>query len=140
MEFLYRNDIDTHEIQQCPPLDAQPVSLLAWRWTFEPYTANCFSPLGKVNPKRILSPTITDKCSCWGLSMYSTQDKAESVFSEIEKNFKKARQTIGTHVSKGNLEPEDGVITEIEDNGHFDFHPYTGVDIKLKFEVVRCIP
>lgn len=140
MEFLYKKDIDAYKIEQCPPSDAKPVSMLAWRWTFDPYTDNCFSPLGKVNPKRILHPSTTDKCSCWGLSMYSTQHNAETVFSELEKNFKRARKTIGTHVSKGALDITDGVITEIENNGHFDFHPYIGVDIKLKFSVVRCIP
>lgn len=139
MAFLYQYGIDEYEIPQCPPPNAESVNIVAWRWTFNPFTENCFSPLGKINPKRILSGKV-DKCSCWGLSMYSNQSDAENVFKELEFTVKNARKNIGDHVSCGNILESDGVITEIESNGHFDFHPYVNIDVSSKFNPVRCIP
>ncbi|HHR5849466.1 TPA: hypothetical protein ACS7XE_003697, partial [Providencia alcalifaciens] len=94
----------------------------------------------KKNPKRINDSKMLDKCSCFGLSLYATQEQAETVFSELEKTFKKARKSIGTHVSRGELTTSDGVVTDIDDKGHFDFHPYLGIDIKTKFALIREIP
>ncbi|MGE8436608.1 MAG: hypothetical protein ACN6P2_08725 [Pseudomonas palmensis] len=126
---------------QCPPAGASHRATKAWRWVFDPLRTHCFSPVAIKHPPRLLRANEPDeKCSCWALSMYDSERESIRAFSRIEKNFKKIRKTLGSHVALVEILPSDGLCTPIDGNGHFDFHPYVGSKVSSSICTVQPIP
>lgn len=126
---------------QCPPHDASAVTLTAWRWVANPITTQCFHPVAVRNPPRLLKEDTPYKvCSCWGLSMYLTYEQSIERFTQIEKNFKKARKRFGDHVACILVTPAHGVCSPADRFGHFDLHPYATANLQASVASVRPIP
>lgn len=138
MDYLYGNEIGA--LDTCPPQHATPQDLIAWRWTFSPYTANCFSPVAKIDPKRLLNKDDGNKCSCWALSMFISQAKAVERMQQLLCSIPNLKSAKGDHISKVVITKADGVVTPPDYRGHFDFHPCKNFDITLNSKVVGPIP
>lgn len=138
MDYLYSDEISV--LDSCPPVHAAPQDLTAWRWTFNPYTVNCLSPVAKIEPKRLLSKTDGVKCSCWALSMFESQASAVKRMQELACTIPNFKATKGDHVSTVTISKADGVVTPPDSRGHFDFHPCKDFDMLLNSKVVGSIP
>lgn len=143
MVLVFKNELlSLNEIGvQCPPVEAVPTIMQGWRWVFNPPSQDCFSPVAIKNPPRLLRASDPDeKCSCWALSMYASQASSIRAFKSIEKNFRKARKTLGDHVALVSIQPSDGLCTPVNDKKHFDFHPYLDNEISTRVAMVDPIP
>lgn len=126
---------------QCPPQSAQVIQRDATRWVFNPITANCFEPVAIRNPPRLaraVSPQ--EECSCWALSMHDTVAASLTAFAYVEKSFRKAKKTLGTHVAVATINGVHGISTLSDPNGHFDLHPYVGGPFLTTFVINSAIP
>ena len=72
--------------------------------------------------------------------MHSTKPQSIKAFQDLEKNITNARKIFGGHVSGANLDASHGKGTSPTSNGHFDLHPYNGVNFLTVFLVAEAIP
>jgi len=125
----------------CPPATATGETREAWRWTFNPFSDNCFLPVAKRNPMRLnRAEAAEEQCSCWALSMHRTDRESISAFQALERSFKRARQTLGTHLATAVIDASHGLSTAANAHGHFDLHPFRQVNFESVFKVVDAIP
>lgn len=126
---------------QCPPAGTSPIQRDAWRWVANPVSTQCFAPVAVRNPPRFLRATDpVEKCSCWGLSMFTSYAQSVSAFQSVQKSFRMARKVFGGHVANLLITPNDGACTAANRYGHFDFHPYTTGNVYNNVSMVRAIP
>ncbi|WP_161889289.1 hypothetical protein [Pontibacter russatus] len=76
--------------------------------------------------KKIIPPRRNTKpakmCEDFAISLFDTAAKAKIVFKELPSNIK---ALLGyTHLSKTDLAKDDGVMSDIDEKGHFNFHEY----------------
>ncbi|WP_248725739.1 hypothetical protein [Enterobacter cloacae] len=138
MKYMYNSHVG--KLPQCPPANAQPAEVTAWRWTFNPFTDKCFSPIAILEPKRLLTIRDGQKCSCWALSMFESQMAAIKRMQQIELSIPNFKKNKGDHVSKVIITKVDGVATSPDNRGHFDFHPYKNFNAMVNAKVVGPIP
>ncbi|WP_139171574.1 hypothetical protein [Modicisalibacter muralis] len=120
----------------CPPPDAAAVELEAWRWVSNPLSHECFYPQAVKNPPRLhREEDLAKKCSCWGISLYTSRAQSESAFKNLERNFKRARKIFGGSVAYGKLTPADGICTPPDRFGHFDLHLSADANLLAAFSV-----
>jgi hypothetical protein len=82
-------------------------------------------------PFRINNPNDRLLCSCCALSMFDSLEAARKRFMGIPK---RNRDLLGyTHVSQGFITVEDGLVSEIGRDGHFDFFEYSDVELRHSF-------
>lgn len=138
----YQNLIDEQKLNSdCPNKNCRPVdNLEAFRWSFNPiahednFLPKLLYDRKKGIPTRINSSDDSVLCSCCALSMFSTLEKAKTKFESIPKL---NRKLLGyTHIAKGVL-TNDGLISQINNQGHFDFFEYEEVDLKAKFVIIE---
>lgn len=126
---------------QCPPISAAPKALTAWRWVASPLSEQCFSPVAVRNPPRLIRESDPQKkCSCWGLSLHTSEQKSISAFKNLESSFKQARKTFGGYVAEVTITPKIGVCTVADGYGHFDLHQYATAKILPQVLNVNPIP
>lgn len=126
-------------IPQCPPVSATHQEIEAWRWTANPVNEKCFYPEALGNPQRFLDSSDETKCSAWAVSMFISEDAAKKRMDEICQNSPKFRKKKGGHVSKGTITAGDGLVTNPDRRGHFNFHPYNSFDWQLSFVLVGSL-
>jgi hypothetical protein len=127
--------------KSCPPSDAVPVVLQAYRWVKSPVSGDCFVPQAIRNPPRLLrAKNKLDKCSCWGLSLHNSLNASKKAFQSLESSFPNIRKNLGGWIAEGKIEKVSGVCTPIDGNGHFDLHEYELADIEPNFIIVEEVP
>ena len=91
------------------------------------------------NPKRMLQDVGKGKAniSFLSLSCFTTSEKAEAFFINLRKAFKNVHCTIGDSLSEGCLSNEDGRMTTVASNGHFDFYEYETCDLNKSFHITK---
>lgn len=109
---------------QCPPTDAAAIRRQAWRFVFSPITAVDAQPVAVRNPKRLTNASDLEKCSAWALSMYASPSQGASAFQALERKFPRIKKLIGDHIAAVTISPADGLCTNVQHNGHFDFFAY----------------
>lgn len=133
--------IDELEISgTCPYNGCVGKTMFAYRWTFSDIdNPDNFLPVGVLDKKKS-PPRINDKsnsffkCSCSGLSMYHTLESAISNFMAFPE---RTRKLLGyTNIAEGYLEKNEGLISEVDERGHFDFFESLNVDLPQKFKIV----
>jgi hypothetical protein len=139
MSSNYKYNKEISLLSKCPPTDASCKDIVAWRWTAAPITDNCFHPEALNNPKRFLDSSDYTKCSAWAVSMFTSKADAKERMDQLCQNNPKLRQKKGGHVSRGSITVSDGVVTETDKNGHFNFHPSNHFDWKASFVVVGSL-
>ncbi len=127
--FKYKEQIESYK----PDLSQfkEQSGRIAAIWAFEPIT----------NPKNFLPKYVRnekaqqDSFTGWCLSAFVDVDKAKSRFEEVTKGKTNLHKKLGTHVSTGKLEKEDGVSDTENDKGHFNHIEYEGIILSNKFEI-----
>ena len=105
---------------------------LAYRWVFSDIEdERNFLPPYIRNPNR-----TNDNCRVWCLSFFDSLENAKKRLAEITKHNKNLYKKLGTHVAEGELEKEDGIISEVDSQGHFGMFEYVKTDLTEKFQVI----
>lgn len=110
----------------------------AFRFVFEDasHPSNFLPPL-KISPTRYTSKEAFEKCGGLGLSLYGKKEGAIQKFQELIPTFKNFRKIIGTHIAKGEINDEDGHITEEDDITHFDMYEFENIILDKKFVIIE---
>jgi len=125
----------------CPPPDAAQRSTKAYRWVKQSISADCFSPVAKRNPKRLLNEDDPHRrCSCWGLSLHGNLKASVAAFQKLEVSVPNARKIFGGWVAEGDVLPNHGKCTSPDRYAHFDLHEYANSSVRQAFSVLQSIP
>lgn len=108
----------------------QPLNLDAFRFAFQTNHNNNHRPVYKIDPQRAIQSIKNKKVTTSGfaLSCYNSEINAKSTFMSLCRNFKLFPKTAGDSLYHGRLLEVDGLVTDIENNGHFDFYEYSNFD------------
>lgn len=71
------------------------------------------------------------------LSMFSNFESSKVKYKVLNNSFKNFNKTAGTHIAKGLLEFEDGMITIENNDNHFELLEYEVVNLQNKFEITE---
>lgn len=139
MNFKYQQDIQNLNLSvSCPPSNYKSIEIQAFRFVFEEGSEkakNNFLPPLKITPKRQLNPD-SKKCEGYALSLFNTQQKAKTFYGELRKRHPNIDKTLGTHLARGIFDKNDGVASEINNKGHFNFHEAEDTNLSQKFEII----
>lgn len=124
----------------CPPKEAVQVNMEAFHFVYEPFdnSLNFVPPSIKARLEgrstRKYPATDIDDCDGYGLSMFPTQLQAHSFWQKLPMRIKVLLDY--KNIASGIIEKEDGVITPVEDNGHFNLHEFETSNLGRKFHSV----
>lgn len=139
-KFKYQKQIDELLALGCqlPTLYA-PGNMPACRFAFSDTTRQNHVPQYMQKPKRMLLDVTRGKAttSLLALSCFTTPEKAELFFSNLQKAFRNISNAVGDSLSEGVLSNEDGMKTATAGNGHFDFYEYEGCDLNNSFQITK---
>ena len=71
------------------------------------------------------------------LSCFTSGENAETFYTNLRKAFKNVQCSIGDSLSEGRLANEDGRMTSVKANGHFDFYEYETCDLNKTFHITK---
>ncbi len=134
---------------ECPPRAYKRINTDAFRWVFEDGDEKNFQtqyekfmknfPNPSNPPKRYndisdLEKRGTKMCEDMAYSMYISAEKAAKSFSFLSERFPKA--AFGKYIAFAKITEEDGVNSDIDENGHFNHHPFVNDDYEKRFKIV----
>ena len=139
-KFKYQKQIDELLALGCqlPTLYA-PGNMPACRFVISDTTRQNHVPQYMQKPKRMLLDVTRGKAttSLLALSCFTTPEKAELFFSNLQKAFRNISNAVGDSLSEGVLSNDDGMKTATAGNGHFDFYEYEGCDLNNSFQITK---
>ena len=138
MEFTYQAEIDSLSRQgvTCPPRNAKASNTIGWRFVWNPLTIECAQPVASKNRKRFLTKPPYIQCSAWALSVYASEEEGRTAFAAYVSSFPNFGKDAGDHIAVLAITDKDGVCTPPNHkNGHFDFHPYSHIDVVAKLTI-----
>jgi len=131
-------DVGIAEI--CPPTEAIPKELQAYRFIYEKIDDDRnFKPVYIKKPQRFNDKSDVDKCSGFGISLYKSEEHAIKKYTILANVVQNIGKTIGTHLAKGQILNDFGVVTPIDDEGHFDLHESDTCNLHNNFTVIKKI-
>ncbi len=139
-KFKYQEQIDMLLADGCQlPELFMPNNQQACRFAFSEEGHPNHIPQYMSNPKRMLQDMGKGKAnmSLLSLSCFTEAEKAETFYRNLCKAFKNIPHTIGDSLSEGCLTNDDGRMTSIADNGHFDFYEYETCDLNKSFQITK---
>ncbi|RFM31233.1 hypothetical protein [Chitinophaga silvisoli] len=108
----------------CPPDDATSLITVAYRFVFEEDTKKInHLPNKIISPKRKLRDTV-EECSACGLSCYLTEENASTKYNYLIEAHQNIYKNIGDSLSVGTINAEDGQVTTVDHEGHYDFYEF----------------
>ena len=138
MELKYQSDISS--IPMCPPQDAIPRDLRAFRFVHSDIKDDRnFVVPAKLNPKRTF-PDYVEQCAAYALSFFATQEAAEKRLRSLVKVSQNIKKRIGTHLAEGDLKSADGRTTSPSPSGHFDLFESKDLTLAARFQIVEELP
>lgn len=149
MKLKYHDDLS--RFPDCPPIDSFGRTCTVYCLVFqaEAETKLNFLPVAlNPNSKNMLART---RCSGYSLSFW---DKMQDLLDRfISQNYRKAEKegktiqkkyhvppAIGTHIAELNIQESDGRMSQPNDKGHIDFHPFEGIDLHERITQYIHIP
>lgn len=130
----YKNEIAAAKCGVCPPSSfsalQEPLEAVRFAKSSSP-TKNDYLPVKIQNPARVLSGPHERRCSGYAISLFQTVAQARKFLNHIAANSKK----LGSAWScchKVTLNPGDGIVSPVDDKGHFDFHEYNHVRLETQ--------
>lgn len=124
---------------ECPPPDSTIPNMEAYRYVFENDVKKINHLPGKViSPKRALKDDI-ENCSYCGLSCYDTEINAITNYNNLIASIPLIYKNIGDSLSKGKLSPEVGIVTSVDNTGHFDLYEHIEFDPHSNFNFIKNI-
>lgn len=130
--------IEREGINSNCPEAAVEANMESYRWVYSNIENEFnFLPTVLFNEKRRNAPRrqndANKHCSMCGLSMFDSIVNAKKRHDAL---LPKWKEDLGyTHIAKGQIKKELGVITSISKDGHFDFFEYEGVNLTTEFVV-----
>ena len=126
MPLKYQSEIDGFELTECPVnIVAFENEVESFRFSYEPIDHDMNFLPNVVFDKAVNAPFNYDtadnarKCLRCGASFYNKIESAVSTWNNLTQQIK---ENLGyTHIAKGNLDNEDGVISNLGTNCHFTF-------------------
>ncbi|MCO7183894.1 hypothetical protein HER15_08105 [Tenacibaculum mesophilum] len=138
MDYYYQKQIN--ELERCPPDDYKNIKCVSYRWVFKDINdRRNFIAQAEKNPKSLNDKTDLEKCAIYALSFHNSIENSQRHFSILNKKFKNIKKRLGTHIAKGSLVHNDGVGSNIDKNGHFNFHHLENCNLNERFEIIRIL-
>lgn len=140
--FKYQEQLDMLLAEGCQlPELFMPNNLQACRFVFSEEGHSNHIPQYMSNPKRMLQDIGKGKAniSLLSLSCFTEAEKAETFYRNLCKAFKNVHYTIGDSLSEGCLTNDDGRMTSVAINGHFDFYEYEYCDLNQTFQITKTL-
>jgi hypothetical protein len=94
-----------------------------------------FVPARKKKPKRKLRPE--DECRACGISVYDSEDQARATHHYLQYGHPNSPIDVGTHIATAQLTETHGESVASDENGHFTFFEYAGVDAPSAFRLIE---
>ncbi len=140
MQFKYQSDFENLAVV-CPPNNYSTVSMAAYRWVFNDIRhLDNFTPQYYRNPKRFLTSGDVEKCKALSLSLFVSLESAQARFEALQEVLgAKAYRTLGNQIASGLLTEEDGVQGDLDQKGHFSFHPAAESRFKVSFSIIVAL-
>lgn len=142
MVFKYQSEIDilVYEGVKLPSLSA-PKNKNAYRYVFSEENSNNHKPVYIQKPQRVISDTDKKRLSTSGyaLSCFEQKDKAIQKYNALKANIRNIALTMGDALCNGILNEEDGLVTQANDDTHFDLYEYCDCDLSSKFKVIKVL-
>lgn len=139
-KFKFQKQIDELTALGCQlPVLYAPENMSACRFAFSDTARQNHVPQYMTNPKRMLQDMAKGKAttSLLALSCFTTSEKAETFYNNLQKAFRNISNSIGDSLSEGVLTNDDGMKTVTAGNGHFDFYEYEGCDLNSSFQITK---
>jgi hypothetical protein len=144
VSLKYKHVIESRSLSiQCPSETSIPSNQEAYRFVLSPIEhEQNFLPnilYDKVRGTQIdYNKMPEDKyCSRCGISLYDTLQNAKTAYKSLTP---KIKVNLGyTHVARGTLVEEDGLMKAISEHGHFGFYENSNADIGKKFLIVDAL-
>lgn len=128
------------QISNCPPKTCLSVDGDFFRFVHEDLEhQNNFIPVRKINPARKLPGDPVRQCDEWALSLYDTRNNASRAYLYISKKCQNFHKTVGTHLALVSISYDDGVMDEVDETGHSNFHEYENAELVRKSVIVGSI-
>lgn len=134
------NDCDI----QCPPSELFPTNMDVYRFYHDSGCNNNSKnhmPVGLINPIRKLDDS--KKCdSLAALSCFDSKQQAKDFFESFSKINKRLAMSIGCNLGLFKISETDGLRTESDRYGHFDFFEFAGFDFSShqveEYKISQC--
>jgi hypothetical protein len=144
MPFKYQKYLETLSIP-CPPVDYKPESRVAFRFVFETTHEkyqNNFLPILIIKPARKNRfKEDSSQCQGYALSLFDSLAQANQKFINLTRKTNPyiLKESLGTHLAQGIIEPGDGVVSAINEEGHFSLHEFEETDLQKKFRIISSL-
>jgi hypothetical protein len=139
MPHKYHNHIES--LSDCPPTACEAREVTAFRFVFDDLAdQRNYEPPYIISPNRRNS-AASDATTCdgYGLSFFDSLAQSTTFYAKLKSNFKKIHLRLGTQVAQVGLLEQDGLCTDVQDNGHFTLHEYEGVTFVGRLQIVQHV-
>lgn len=142
MNFKYDTLIKAKKLIGCPPDSCTPKTILGFRWVYDSISnENNFLPSHLFDSKVLKKDTSNEdnrvSCLKCGLSVFSELRFAKSQYNSLSRRIK--QKFSYTHIASGQIRPEDGVVSEVRNNGHYTFFESEQSEPHKTFEIIDTI-
>ena len=141
MVFKYQNEIDLllskgfSLPKLSPPIKEGP----SFRFIFSFDDSRNHLPVYVLSPNRALPGKTKLSTSGYALSCIDSEANATAFYGFLLKSCKNIKNTIGDSLSSGCIIESDGLVSEIDNNGHFDLYEFPGCNLAHSFTVIRSL-
>jgi hypothetical protein len=136
MDFFYKEQMEILN-SSCPPDNYQQIEIECFRWVFNDIkNENNFKAQALKNPKILNAKSDAAKCECYALSFHNSELNSRKHFEYFLSQGTHVYKRLGTHIAKGKLEKSDGVSSDIDKIGHFNYHHIFNNEFQNKFEII----
>lgn len=141
--FKYRSELQRLEEEQgisLPQLHI-PESKLAFRYVFSDKPEKNHLPVYIQKPQRAISDADKSRLSTSGyaLSCFEDEDKAVNRYDELRSHSPKIMNTLGDALSYGILSESEGLITDANDDTHFDLYESASCTLSETFQIKKSL-
>jgi hypothetical protein len=144
MALKYQAEIDQRTLlAQCPESGTPPDNLSAYRFVYSPINHKLNFLPNIIFDKKIgigfdyVNAEENVYCSRCGISLYDTLPNAQKAWKKLAP---KIKENLGySHIANGTLVQNDGVMKEIQNNGHFGFYEDINANLPLKFKIIEIL-
>lgn len=142
-DFKYRSELQKLEEEKgisLPQLHI-PKSKPAFRYVFSDKPEKNHIPAYIQKPQRIISDADRSKLSTSGyaLSCFEDENKAVTRYNEYMSHSPRIKNTLGDALSYGNLNEPDGLITDANDDTHFDLYESASCTLSKTFQIKKTL-
>lgn len=141
-DFKYYTEIQNilGENVQMPPLFAINQKI-AFRFVFSDKPEKNHIPVYKQKPRRIISDKDKNSLSTSGfaLSCFEDENQAEKRYKQLKAHMKNISLTIGDALCAGYLSQSDGLITESNNETHYDLYEFKDCDLSQSLTIKKSL-